>query len=69
MLIHPVFLFIKRYIEMSNKIVKFIKSNSPYHKDDVAGFPEAVADRLIKAKKAVDYSKEAAAELKRRAEK
>lgn len=41
------------------KVVKFLKSNSPYHKGDIAGFSKEIADRLIKAEVAQDFNAEA----------
>lgn len=40
--------------------VRFIRKNAPYNVNEIAGFPEAIAQRLVDRKRAVYYQPEEA---------
>lgn len=39
-------------------IVKFVKKNAPYNVGELAGFPPAIARRLVSGRKAIFYTPE-----------
>jgi hypothetical protein len=50
--------------------VRFVRKNAPYNVGEIAGFPKAVADRMVNQKRAVYYvpEEEKPAEPEKKAE-